>query len=287
MNFFKIQLAKLKVFIHFLFARKGLYRFSFAELSLYYQERYKITYSELVHTANSFKDLDLIEIEGKRIYWPSSMAVNALPWLYREVFSPWASNPSSYDHPAMNMQSRDWVIDAGACEGFFSCFAFEKGAKRLIAVEPMPSTGRALLKTFENIRVGQSFELVEGGLGAECGVAFLDFDPLKACESNIVSRGKGESVEVLTLDKISEEYFLGLNGMIKMDIEGAEMSALEGGKNLLREKKPALAIAVYHGYDNAMRCRDIIMAANPKYTVEFRGMYCWSLPARPYLLFAW
>jgi len=75
--------------------------------------------------------------------------------------------------------------------------------------------------------------------------------------------------------------------MIKMDVEGAEMDALLGGTQLLRNQKPKLAVAVYHDYDNAKLCSDIILQANPAYHIEFRGMYNWFYPARPYLLFAW
>ena len=72
-----------------------------------------------------------------------------------------------------------------------------------------------------------------------------------------------------------------------MDIEGYEMKALEGAKQTLANDKPQLAIAVYHDYENALQCRNIILEANPTYKIEFRGMYAWFKPPRPYLLFAY
>ena len=56
-----------------------------------------------------------------------------------------------------------------------------------------------------------------------------------------------------------------------MDIEGYKMNALKGAEKTLRNLKPSLAIAVYHEYENALRCKEIIKKANPDYEFEFRG----------------
>ncbi|KKM84494.1 hypothetical protein LCGC14_1298540 [marine sediment metagenome] len=75
--------------------------------------------------------------------------------------------------------------------------------------------------------------------------------------------------------------------MIKMDIEGYEMSALRAAMSLMKNHKPRLAIAVYHELENALKCAEIIKNANPTYKVEFRGYYGYFEPARPYMLFAY
>ena len=92
-------------------------------------------------------------------------------------------------------------------------------------------------------------------------------------------------VKSVTLDSLISKY--GIPDLIKMDIEGAEMKALEGAKKTLATYQPQLAIAVYHDYENALKCREIILKANANYHVEFRGMYAYFTPPRPYLLFAW
>jgi len=91
----------------------------------------------------------------------------------------------------------------------------------------------------------------------------------------------------MTIDEMVKTTCLSGAGLIKMDIEGAEMLALEGATKTLSMLKPKLAIAVYHDYSNAMLCRDIILKANSEYKVVFRGMYLWMKPPRPYLLFAY
>ena len=71
------------------------------------------------------------------------------------------------------------------------------------------------------------------------------------------------------------------------DIEGAEIEALEGATETLKNYKPLLSIAVYHEYENAIKCRDIILKANPSYQVLFRGINFGYDKERPYMLIAY
>lgn len=266
---------------------RGVYKFSRNDLALYLNERYHIQRPSTAVISRQDNDLTLLEIGGRRIFWPSVMANDDLSWLFGEIFVPWSGNPSSYDHPAMEIGKSEWVVDAGACEGFFSLFALEQGARRVVAVEPLEPLWRALLKTFaEHVDTGR-FALCEGALGRASGTARLSLDPQHACDASVSTSGTGQLVTLTTLDDLGERYTLETGGMIKMDIEGAEMEALCGATRLLREYKPKLAVAVYHGYENANLCAEIIRAANPSYTIEFRGMYGWFSPPRPYMLIAW
>jgi FkbM family methyltransferase len=266
---------------------RGTYTFSRNDLFLYLNERYHIQSLPIVVISHHDNDLTQLEIGGRRIFWPSTMTCDELSWLFGEIFAPWSGNPSSYDHPAMEIGKAEWIVDAGACEGFFSLFALEQGARRVVAVEPLGPLWQALQKTFADHTDAGRFTLFEGALGKATGTTYLNIDPQHVCDSAVDSAGSGLSVSQISLDELGERYNLETGGMIKMDIEGAEMDTLQGGALLLREHKPKLAVAVYHGYENAQRCKEIILKANPDYTIEFRGMYGWFSPPRPYLLFAW
>jgi FkbM family methyltransferase len=255
-------------------------------LSLYLNERFNIQRSSINVIAQHDHELTLLEIGGRLIFWPSAMSYDDLSWLFREVFSPWSCNPSSYNHPDLEIGKAEWILDAGACEGFFSLFAFEQGARRVVAVEPLKPLCCALRKTFAEHADTGRFQQIEGALGRTSGVVQLNFDPLHACDASVTSSNTGISVACVTLDELGELYHLAEGGVIKMDIEGAEMDALIGAGRLLREYKPKLAIAVYHDYDNANLCAGIIRDSNPAYKIEFRGMYDWDSPPRPYMLIA-
>jgi FkbM family methyltransferase len=234
-------------------------------------------------------DCLLLEIEGRKFFWPGSFAIDGLPWLYAEVFYPRDINPSSYDHPEISIPESNWVLDAGACEGFFSLYAFEKGAKQVIAVEPLPLLKETLEKTFSKHLSEGRFRIISGGLGKEKTTMYIGSEE-GVWDSKLYSRRPDitnvEQVPVITIDSIVNQLGFGENGFIKMDIEGAEMDALTGASFTMAKYKPKLAVAVYHDFENASKCKEIILESNPGYKVEFRGMYGWYRPPRPYLLFA-
>ncbi|WP_107943906.1 FkbM family methyltransferase [Campylobacter concisus] len=269
----------------------GIYSFNENDKDLYMAE--KITKMPKMISNNYNNDLELITIENRNIYWPNGINKKDLPWLYHEIFDDFFKNPSSYNHKSMQITSVDWVVDAGCCEGFFSLFVFERNKQvKIVALEPLKEMREALLKTFElENNIGRFF-LEEKALGENNGLIKFKSNQDHLCDSSINNNKDVDSVsdydvKVTTLDQISTKYNLLKNGLVKMDIEGAEMEALKGGVKLMKECKPKLAIAVYHDYENAVKCRDIILDANPSYNIEFRGMYGYFKPPRPYILFAW
>jgi FkbM family methyltransferase len=57
-------------------------------------------------------------------------------------------------------------VDAGACEGFFSLYALERGAQ-VLAFEPVPEIARALEKTLEEYIEAGRARVFALGLGKE------------------------------------------------------------------------------------------------------------------------
>jgi FkbM family methyltransferase len=55
-----------------------------------------------------------------------------------------------------------------------------------------------------------------------------------------------ERIPVTTLDTWAVEHRISNIGLIKMDIEGAEIEALEGSKRVLSEWRPELLVQAYH-----------------------------------------
>lgn len=272
----------------------SVYKFKNKDLELYKIE--KRTHLPVRNVDTYSNDLKIVTINEHRIFWPTNVQDDDLPWLYHEIFDKYDENPSSYDHPNMNYQKADWIIDAGCCEGYFSLFAFDKSQTcSVIALEPLEEMKEALIKTFEKQINEKRFVLEQKALGKESGTVLFSFNSNHLCDSSMKGSASCLSkndnnvydVEVTSLDILVKENDLKENGIVKMDIEGAEMDALLGGGELMKKYKPKLAIAVYHDYENALKCKEIILKANPEYKVEFRGMYGYFNPPRPYILFAW
>ena len=57
---------------------------------------------------------------------------------------------------------------------------------------------------------------------------------------------------------------------IKMDIEGAELNALKGAKNIIQRDTPILAICVYHKIQDFVEIPNYILSLVPDYKLYLR-----------------
>ena len=83
-------------------------------------------------------------------------------------------------------------------------------------------------------------KVYEEGLWNEIGeVSFLSGNKEKC----FITESGDTTIRVTSIDDKLQEKPVSI---IKMDIEGSEMKALEGAKNTIKKFKPRLAICVYH-----------------------------------------
>jgi FkbM family methyltransferase len=280
-----------------LYTQNLAYSFTNEDIELYVQEVFT-SLKTLVTKKTEDAGLVTVTIDSTKIFWPESQSERDLPWLFHEVFDSFKINPSSYDNPNLAYETRSWIIDAGAAEGYFSIFALKKSSASLICIEPLPIMKMALEKTLSLYPNGKPSIVISSALSDKAGWADIQIDENHICDSKLVSTSSpvfeqgvsgstSQRVPITTLDQIAIDRKLGVNGLIKMDIEGYEMKALTGGVSLMRDFKPALAVAVYHDLDNAKKCAEIIKVANPDYRIEFRGFFGYDQPPRPYMVFAY
>ncbi len=267
----------------------GGYNFKILDLKLYLHQQMWPEYD--IKMLKEDGEYILLKIDNFEFFWPKRFNTNGLSWLFNEVFCDPKRNPASYSHKNAIIPLGGWALDIGACEGFFTKFAFQNGAENVVAVEPISIVHDALLRTFINEYEQHRFSVITAGAGKRKGNFYIDISDKKVWDAHIVNNNDNaasEKVEIITIDEIILMKNLKGPGFIKMDVEGAEMDALEGAQNTLKTFKPSLAIAVYHGYSNANECARIIKNARSDYKIEFRGIYLRDdLPAKPFMLFAW
>ncbi len=165
------------------------------------------------------------------------------------------------------------VLDVGANIGLFAKKAVSKGASRVISFEPAPGNARAFRWNLaRDIAKGQ-VSLVPKGAWNTNGILNLIVDSKNPGRSSCVVPPPDTStyqvpVDVAPLDEIVGDLDIPRVDFVKMDIEGAELMALEGAKTILRCHKPQLAIAVEHTADrlrNASLVRQLVLHINPTY----------------------
>jgi FkbM family methyltransferase len=67
-----------------------------------------------------------------------------------------------------------------------------------------------------------------------------------------------------------DAFDLGPVSFLKLDIEGAEIPALEGAAETIRRDKPKLSLAVYHNPEELATIPELIAAIRPDYRFRLR-----------------
>jgi FkbM family methyltransferase len=96
-------------------------------------------------------------------------------------------------------------------------------------------------------------------------VGQLSFDPELGSASG-VSTNATEQVAATTLDHTIDEPV----SLIKLDLEGWELCALQGATRHIREDHPALAVAIYHQPADFWRIRDFVLGLRSDYRLYLR-----------------
>ena len=282
------SLSGLQQFFHnavsLLSAAKSDYHFSLRDYWMYFRFAEcpgpGKKFPEVVSTGDD-TPFERFTIGSFSYYWPKGSPLEMIPWLYQEVFEPARDNSHAYEYGGSRIGEGDIVIDAGSCEGFFTRYALGKGA-RVIAIEPVELLAAALEKTFSEEIKRNDVTVINAALGSATSTGYLLSNPERIFESHLDTAGT--TVKIFPLDDLVS----GKTDFIKMDIEGAEVEALQGAERIIREYKPRLSIAVYHAYENPQRIIDYLRTIRPDYIIVHRGICAYGNERpRPMMVYAW
>lgn len=225
----------------------------------------------------------LLDIAGRRFYWPKGARYSSMGWVFQEVFAPMEQNSHAYEIPGcIEIKPGSHVVDAGASAGFFTRYALEKGAGRVTAIEALPAMAECLRRTFAaEIQEGR-VRVLNLALGGAKGEVFLQSGSGELCECHVSDSGIA-----VPMDTVDHLFAGDPPDFIKMDIEGAECDVPKGAVELLRKHKPVWAVAVYHEVENAAIVRGGLAALRPDYQFKQRGIFAWDgVTPRPVMLYA-
>lgn len=157
----------------------------------------------------------------------------------------------------------DRLFDCGAFDGdsIHDFVGYVDSYKKIYAFEPDKNNVLKIKQRIQEEKL-HDVSIIEKGVWSETTV--LHFMSEGKSSSHISADGD-ISIEVMRLDDMYDE--IKDNCLIKMDIEGSELRAIEGAKRIIAEKLPYLAICVYH------KREDLITI--PKYieTITKSGSY--------------
>lgn len=131
----------------------------------------------------------------------------------------------------------DVFFDVGAHVGFHTLLASKLVGShgRVFAFEPLP---RNLEYLREHLRINsyKNVEVIETAIGNDVGFTYFDKGEYP-WGAHISSLGE-YSVKLFTLDELVIKRGLPYPNHMKIDVEGAELSVLQGAKKILLEKGP-------------------------------------------------
>jgi FkbM family methyltransferase len=171
------------------------------------------------------------------------------------------------------VQQGDIVLDCGANIGVFVRASLDAGAKTVVAIEPAPENIEALNRNFKDeIAAGRVIVYPKGVWGKDDFLTLHVDEHNSAADSFMItregSRANDVKLPLTTIDKLVAELNLPKVDFIKMDIEGAEVKALNGGRATIAKDHPRMALSVYHAPDHPVEVPKAAKEAWTGYTIE-------------------
>jgi FkbM family methyltransferase len=144
-----------------------------------------------------------------------------------------------YDVTGVPIRPGDIVLDIGANQGFFTCYAAHKGAK-VFAFEPVPElferlvfnvkqNGFADRVTAVQCAIGESNSTAEMFVSGSLGGGQSSLVPEFVKNHNVPVK-RNINVQCRPLSQILEEYSISSIRLCKIDVEGAELGILRSLK---------------------------------------------------------
>jgi len=179
------------------------------------------------------------------------------------------------------------VVDGGAHMGFYTIRAASMvGAEgRVIAVEPDPSNFAILERNVKANGLGNVIA-INAALADKVGLGKLSRTKMSTTHYLTDLESPGSlTVQTLTLDGLLRQMGLGKVDLVKLDVEGAELQALEGAKEILLSIPSAKFVVEPSTRNSAIKVENFLK----EYRESVRGVHTVVLPGGewPPTVYAW
>ena len=146
------------------------------------------------------------------------------------------------------LRTSDVFIDIGANVGYYTCLACHEGCQAVLAVEPLQENLKYLYGNISSNEWGNRVEVYPVGVSNHPSIATIYSEGTGA---SLIKGWAGSSelmqqtIALNTIDNLIAGRFHSERIFVKMDIEGVEYDALQGGKSLLsRDIKPRWLVEI-------------------------------------------
>lgn len=162
----------------------------------------------------------------------------------------------------LRLNDSESIVDLGAYDGdtIREFTTYTKGKyNKIIALEPDAKSYKKLIKNTAEMKNLETYNM-----GAWNEKDTLIFAKEQSRNSHISA--SGVPIKVTDIDSLIDYPVT----MIKMDIEGSEMKALDGAKRIIKTYLPKLYVCAYHRNEDLFALGKKILSLNDKYMLYFR-----------------
>ena len=226
-------------------AGNGIFTKSFFEEN---KEKFEFVYKNLADEESKrvFENIINFKISGKVKYLYNSTEADKNN-IYKDI---------------LKLSSKETTVDMGAYDGdtIREFTAYTNGAyKHIYALEPDEKNFKKLKRNTIDTQ-----DITLYNLGAWNKKDTLTFS--KKAGRNSKLSAEGIPVQVTDIDSLISEKV----SLLKMDIEGAELRALEGCENTIKKYNPKLYVCAYHRNEDMFALPMKIWEYNKNYKIYFR-----------------
>jgi FkbM family methyltransferase len=200
----------------------------------------------------NYMTLELKKFNLNKIGYPISIYFNNLAIQIDFVLEQYAY--SRKNQKKIEVEEGDVVIDGGGCYGDTALYFAHKAGKtgKVHSFEFIPENIAIFRKNCAlNPLLEAKIELVQHPLWSKSNVPvyYQSDGPGSKVSFEELSQTAGKTTTV-TIDDYIQSSRIEKVDFIKMDIEGAELDALQGSVETIKKHKPKLAICVYHSIED-------------------------------------
>lgn len=212
---------------------------------------------------------DCLEDEHSKLVYENILKFRATSdWKYLKAARDTDGLKSQYFVPELQFSAHEIIVDCGAFNGDTAKrFYAEIPGCIVICLEPDDKNYQKLVKLGLNGMKAYQY----GAWSQDTVLSFSDEGG--GTSSGAVTNSGNIQIEARALDHLPECQSA---TYIKMDIEGAELEALKGAENIIKNNKPKLAICLYHQPQDFFEIPLYIKTLNPDYKIyiHHHNVYC-------------
>jgi FkbM family methyltransferase len=165
----------------------------------------------------------------------------------------------------------DIVLDCGAHIGTYTRRALHDGAAKVVAIEPAPANVECLRRNLSEPIAAGAAVVQPVGVWDRQDTLTLYEDAQNSAAAGFVHPGArhhaGVQVPLVTIDQMVKDLGLPRVDVIKMDIKGATVRALQGARQTIARFHPTIVISTEEEDDDPVQIANLARSIDPRYSL--------------------